>query len=314
MRIALLILLLISNAYAGKLYYTGKDFQLNIPAESVSTIEVPCEVSATAYSKQKLQVKVVKLNGNTLVYLLPSNRKSVLSLSCLDRTYVFKLNPVNTRPEKKLVCKNGTCHIVEVKPKIPFKSLDVSYQIVDPQIVSEKVSNAESSFEDKKAVIDSAVKLISASVLNRKPAGYVVRKKKLSYMLTPDIKVDLVRFYKGLLYGQVVKLTNESVFAHNFSVKELDGNGNVLLYSPSMDKNGVIHFRPKQSILLYVVQVKNRLKLPFIYSRSVSYTSGNNGNNYEAVPVQGLHKSSSSSFSPVPVEELSTCPTCQESK
>jgi len=266
MRKLLLLLpfLLSSSAFGKELLYTEKEFTIQVPAYDVTTIEVPCEVTSDAYPKEKLQLKEVKAKDKTIVYLLPKDQEATVSLSCVDRTYVFKLKPVNLQPKKKLECKNGKCQIVEEKPKVDLSLIDNHYVVVDPTVVREESGGRESSFSSKEQIVDAAVKLMSAMVTGRKPPGYVVRKKELSYYLTPDLSVSLVRFYKGLLYGQVVRIKNNSYFPVSFDVKSLDGNGNVLLYSPTMDKNGVIHFAPKGETLLYVVQVKNRLKLPYV--------------------------------------------------
>jgi len=268
MKKLLLVLSLLQPAFAGELLYTGKEFNLTIPAYDVTTITVPCDVTSLSYPKEKLQFRKVKEGDRTIIYLLPKEEKSVVSLSCVDRTYVFKLNPVDTRPKKKLVCKEGKCQIVTAKPRVSFLELDTNYVVVDPTVVREETKKSRSSFSSKEELIDEAVRLMSAMVDDKKIPGYVVRKKKFSYMLTPDLKVSLVRFYKGHLLGQVVKLTNESYFPVSFSVKELDGNGNVLLYSPSMDKQGTIHFAPKGEAFLYVVQVRNSLKLPFVEEKN----------------------------------------------
>ena len=259
----LLSLVLLNSASAGELFYTGEEFTVKVPAYDVTTIEVPCEVTSNAYPREKLQLKEVKAKDKTIVYVLPKDREATVSLSCVDRTYVFKLKPVDLRPKKKLECRNGKCQIVEVKPEADISSVDNHYVVVDPTIVREETGGRESSFASKEQIVDAAVKLMSAMVTDRKPPGYVVRKKELSYYLTPDLSVSLVRFYKGLLYGQVVRIKNNSYFPVSFDVKSLDGNGNVLLYSPSMDKDGVIHFAPKSEALLYVVQVRNKLKLPY---------------------------------------------------
>ena len=257
------LLFLLSSAEGKELYYDGGEFTLKVPAYDITTVNVPCTVTSKAYPKEKLQLKSVKTGSGTTVYLLPKDEPAVVVLSCVDRSYVLKLFPVDLRPKKKLECKNGKCTIVEEKPKETLKDLDANYTIVDSGIVKEEEGGVESSFSSKEAIIDEAVKLMSAMVEEKKPGGYVVRKKPLTYYLTPDISVSLQKFYKGLLYGQVVLLRNESYFPVTFDVKSLDGNGNVLLYSPSMDKNGIIRFAPKGEALLYVVQVRKGLKLPF---------------------------------------------------
>ncbi len=260
----LLPFLLSASAGAKELLYTGQEFTIKVPAYDVTTIEVPCEVTSDAYPQEKLQLKEVKAKDKTIVYLLPKEDKATVSLSCVDKTYVFKIDPIDLRPKKKLECKDGKCQIVEVKPKADISSVNNHYVVVDPTVVKEEVGGKETAFSSKAEIIDAAAKLMSAMVTDRKPAGYVVRKKELSYYLTSDVSVSLVRFYKGLLYGQVLLLKNNSYFPVNFDVKSLDGNGNVLLYSPSMDENGVIHFAPKGKALLYVVQVRNKLKLPYV--------------------------------------------------
>jgi len=251
-----------STASSKELLYAGKDFTLTVPAYDLVTVEVPCEVTSESHVKEKLDLKEVKTKDRTILYLLPKE-ETVFSVSCVDRTYTFKVNPVDTKPKKKLECKDGKCQIVEEKPKVDFSKLSVHYVVVDPSIVKEETVNPQSSFSDKSQIVDQAVRLLKAMVLDEKPAGYVVRKKELSYYLTPDLKVSLVKFYKGLLFGQVVKVKNESYFPVKFNVKSLDGNGNVLVYSPQMSDDGEIVFAPKSEALLYVVQVRKRLKLPF---------------------------------------------------
>jgi len=250
-------------AVGKELLYTGKDFTLKVPAYNVATIELPCEVTATAYPKERLQLKLVKSEDRTVVYLLPTEEESTVALTCVDKTYTFKLRPVDLRPKKKLECKNGKCQIVEVKPEVDLSQLPTHYTVIDPSVVKEKSVNPTYQFSSKQEIIDEGARLLSAMVQDKKPTGYLVRKKKLIYRLTPDIKVELLKFYKGVLYGQVLELTNESYFPVEFSVPSLDGNGNVFLYSPSMDRDGVIHFSPKGKALLYVVSVKQRLKLPY---------------------------------------------------
>ena len=275
-----------------ELLYTGKEFELTVPAYDVVTVEVPCEVTAKAYPKEKLQLKTVKAGDRTLVYLLPKEEKASLSLSCVDRTYTFKLNPIDTKSKKKLECKNGKCQIVEEKPKMDFSKLETHYIIVDPTIVKEETKKAEANFSSKEQIVDEAVKLMSAMVTDRKLLGYVVRRKSLNYYLTPDISVSLQKFYKGLLYGQVVELKNNSYFPVSFDIKKLDGTGNVLLYSPSMDKEGVIHFAPGGEAVLYVVQVRKGLKLPYVQVESSAETGKGSKDNLKVrlIPVKGLSK------------------------
>jgi len=271
-----------------ELLYTGDEFLLTVPAYDVVTVEVPCEVTSKAYPREKLQLKTVKASDKTIVYLLLEDKAS-LSLSCRDRTYSFKLNPVDTRPKKKLLCKNGKCQIALEKPKIDFSKLETHFVVIDPTVVSEETKKADSSFSSKEQIVDEAVKLLSAMVEGKKAPGYVVRKKPLTYYLTADISVSLQRFYKGLLYGQVVKLKNNSYFPVSFDVKKLDGNGNVLLYSPSMDKEGVIHFAPGSEALLYVVQVRKGLKLPYVQAVETE-AAGKNDFKAKLIPVKGLNR------------------------
>lgn len=260
--IALGVLLVGTPSFSKELIYKGSEFTLKVPAKELVTIEVPCEVTSLAYPKL-IQVRDYKAPDKTIVYVLTGDRPAVLTTTCVDRSYTFKLFPVDLTPKKELECKNGKCEIKTIKPKVSLKEIDTHFVVYDPTVVQSPVGGKESSFESKEQIIDSAVKLLTAMVEDKKPNGYVVRRVSKSYYLTDNLKVGVLKFWKGRLYGQLVEVVNESYYPTTLSVKSLDGNGNVLIYSPSMDKNGTIYFRPKGRAYLYVVSVRKQWRLPY---------------------------------------------------
>ena len=256
------VLLVGTPALSKELLYKGSEFTLRVPAKELVTIEVPCEVTSLAYPKL-IQVRDYKAPDKTIVYVLTGDRPAVLTTTCVDRSYTFKLFPVDLTPKKELECKNGKCEIKVIKPKVSLKEIDTHFVVYDPSVVQAQTGGKESSFASKEEIIDSAVKLMSAMIKDRKPQGYVVRRVNRSYYLTDNLKVNVLKFWKGRLYGQLVEVVNDSYFPTTLSVKSLDGNGNVLIYSPSMDRDGVIHFRPHGRAYLYVVSVKKQGRLPY---------------------------------------------------
>lgn len=227
-----LIILIISLSFGKVVFWEDKAIRVEVPENSVLTVELPCHVLSTA-NLPLVDVKFSTKRKVSSVHIAVGKTPTSVGITC----------------ETKGVVKSYNIFIVPSKKGTTF------LKIVDRKTEEEiRRSGAEVKGRKVKSVISQAERLMRSMLLGRPLPGYKVSSEGET-IRRGRFEFKPLYVYSGPLTGVVYKIKNISPMRVEVHPSIFAGKGVVLVWLEGTERSDTIEMKPGEERFLAIVKV-----------------------------------------------------------